>query len=61
MVIRSDLVVILLDFDDETWQVTEPMWRWEANYRCWEFATGKPYADKRVTRALLIPRELYVH
>ena len=57
-----DLVVIDLTFADETFAQTEPMSRWEAEWVLrviGEF--GTPYRGKRVTRALLIPREPIVH
>ena len=57
-----DLVVILLDFADDTWTLTPPMPRWCAEWelrRIGEY--GLPYDGKRVTQALLIPREEKVH
>jgi hypothetical protein len=57
-----DLVVILFDFDDQTWMVTPPMPRWCAEWelrRIGEY--GLPYEGKRVIGALLVPREEKVH
>jgi hypothetical protein len=57
-----DLVVILLDLDDETWDVTPAMPRWIAELACYGFGTyAEPWNGRRVTRALLIPREEKVH
>lgn len=57
-----DLVVILLDLEDGTYAVTPSMPRWIAEMALYGFGTyAEPWYGKRVTRALLIPREERVH
>lgn len=57
-----DFVVILLDLEDDTFDVTPPMPRWVAEMACYGFGTyAEPWYGKRVVQALLIPREERVH
>jgi len=57
-----DQVVILLDLEDGTWDMTQPMPRWVADIVCFVFGHyAEPWNGKRVTGALLIPREDRVH
>ena len=59
----TDLVVIDYTFSDETAGQSEPMSRWAAEWELWRMVTFdlQPVPGKRVTRALLIPREERVH
>ena len=51
-----DPVILLLDFPDETWSLSDPMPRYVAEYVCADFAHGVPWTDGRhPTGALILP------
>lgn len=58
-----DLVVIDYTFTDDTFGHSEPMPRWVAEWELWRMVTfdRQPVAGKRVSEALLVPREARVH
>lgn len=58
----ADLVVLLLDFEGDTWEVSDSMPRWVAEWelrRIGEY--GMRWKGRRVTGALIVPREEKVH